>query len=104
MSSTLVRPVYFADCYHSTCPHCGVNTQRLSTKDKSNYKVECKCGKTYDVALGTTNVWDGSPKRHTYFVTGIICPNCGFKDVRKISHPNEKYWCIDCNSYFSEIK
>jgi DNA-directed RNA polymerase subunit RPC12/RpoP len=99
-----VSPVYFADCYHSTCPHCGVNTQKVSTPDKSNYRIRCKCGKDYDVALESTNVWDGSNKGHTQKASGITCPKCGFTDVRKINHPNGKYWCIDCNSYFNEIK
>jgi ribosomal protein L37AE/L43A len=36
--------------------------------------------------------------KHEYIISNIICPNCGFKDCRRIN--NHKYWCIDCNSYW----
>ena len=32
-----------------------------------------------------------------YKITGIICPYCGFKDVRKVTG---EYWCCDCNARY----
>jgi ribosomal protein L37AE/L43A len=32
-----------------------------------------------------------------YKTSGIICPYCGFKDVKKI---NGKYWCCQCDTKY----
>jgi|GEM_PF-3709853 len=32
-----------------------------------------------------------------YKISGIRCPYCGFKDVRKI---HDEYWCCDCDTKY----
>ncbi|MFA5048938.1 MAG: hypothetical protein WC516_07995 [Patescibacteria group bacterium] len=35
---------------------------------------------------------------HKYKISNIVCPYCGFKDVKIFK--NGLHWCCDCGAYY----